>query len=123
MIRQILGLINQRGYSFERALNILQDAEKSKDTYAFLFAHAATELSDTEKTILSLLASQKYATVESIKAVTKLASHKVEKALDKLVVLSLVNDPLDGKYTLHPLIANYVRMILRKEIPSTLRHK
>ena len=118
IVQQMLGLINQRNYTIEKSINVLKDAEKSKDVYAFLFAHAAQEMNENEKKILSALAFQRFSTIESLKAATNLSLAQVSDSVDNLVTLSLVNAPLDGKYFLHSLIANYVQMILNKEIPS-----
>ncbi|HFD39323.1 MAG TPA: NB-ARC domain-containing protein, partial [Anaerolineae bacterium] len=112
-----LGLAAQKGYSLREALARLQDAARSGDLYRFLFAEAARDLAEADRTVLSALtAFQTPATPAALADVTGRTAQAVQAALERLVTLSLVNDLGEERYGLHPLTRTYVRAALREEV-------
>ena len=105
-----LGLIAQKSYSFGTALGRLRDAGKSSDLYGFLFADALQELMGTDLALLSALSAfLTPATIAALADITKQSLTEVSMGLERLVMLSLVNDWEGERYRLHPLTRAYVR--------------
>ncbi|MDJ0799354.1 MAG: tetratricopeptide repeat protein [Calothrix sp. MO_167.B12] len=108
-----LGLIAQKGYSFNTALKLLRNAAFSSDLYGFLFADAVRDLAATDRTLLSVfVVFFTPATVAALGDVTGLSPTEIRSGLDRLVTLSLVNDLEGERYGLHPLTRNYVTVAL-----------
>lgn len=108
-----LGSVAQKGYTLAGALARLQDAARSQDLYGFLFADAARDLAESDRQVLVALAYfQTPAGLTALAEVAELARPAVEVALERLVILSLVNDLAGGRYGLHPLTRSYVRAAL-----------
>lgn len=125
VLRQVLGLMDQRGYSLAQAVTLLREGDHSGDIYAFLFADAVRDLAPNEKAVLSALASQNSTTVGILKVATGFTTSEVQTAVDRLIVLSLVNDPIEERYSLHTLTRSYIQRILgvRHPDPSSILDK
>ena len=105
-----LGLVAQKGYTLAEALTRLQDASRSDDLYAFLFAYSARDLAPSDRTVLSALpAFQTPVTAPTLANATGLAPNEIGIALERLVTLSLVTDLEGGRYGLHPLTRTCIR--------------
>jgi tetratricopeptide (TPR) repeat protein len=104
-----LGQVAHRGCSISVALERLRNAANSADLYGFLFADAAGDLSENDRTVLSALAVfLTPATTAALADATDLIGNEIQVSVERLVTLSLVND-LDGeRFGLHPLTRTYV---------------
>ncbi|ARV62797.1 NB-ARC domain-containing protein [Nostocales cyanobacterium HT-58-2] len=108
-----LGQVAYKGCSISVALERLRNAANSADLYGFLFADAACDLSENDRTVLSALAVFRTpATTAALADATDLVVNEIRVSVERLVTLSLVND-LDGeRFGLHPLTRTYVRAAL-----------
>lgn len=105
-----LGLIAQKSYRFGTALERLRDAGKSSDLYGFLFADALQELTKTDLALLSALSAFfAPATIGALAEITEQSPTEVRMGLERLTMLSLVNDLEGERYGLHPLTRAYAR--------------
>jgi tetratricopeptide (TPR) repeat protein len=105
-----LGLIAQKNYSFGTALGRLRDAGKSSDLYGFLFADALQALTETDLALLSALSAFfAPATIGALADITEQSPTEVRMGLERLAMLSLVNDLEREYYALHPLTRAYAR--------------
>ena len=104
-----LGLIAHKGYTSENILDLLKDAERSKDLYKFIFDKATQDLSKVnEKVLISLSSFAETATLDQIVSSSGITVLEVREALEQLATLSLVDDLEVGLYSLHPLTKTYV---------------
>jgi tetratricopeptide (TPR) repeat protein len=116
-----LGLIAQKGYSFNTALERLRNAAASSDLYGFLFNDAVQGLAKIDLTLLSVLSVfLTPATVDALADIAELTPTEIRSGLDRLIALSLVNDLEDERFGLHPLTRNYVIVALGKTTTATL---
>lgn len=110
-----LGLIARKNLQVSEALKHLQDAMRSPDLYAFLFATALQGASSNELTVLAALATfQASATPSVLAQITRLQSTAVSLALQQLTALSLVHHGPGEQYRLHPLAQTYTHTALRR---------
>ena len=113
-----LGLIAQKGYSFNTALERLRNAAASSDLYGFLFNDAVQGLAKIDLTLLSVLSVfLTPATVEALVDIAELTPTEIRSGLERLIALSLVNDLEGERFGLHPLTRNYAIVALGK--PTT----
>jgi tetratricopeptide (TPR) repeat protein len=114
-----LGLIAQKGYSFNTALERLRNAAASSDLYGFLFNDAVQGLAKIDRTLLSVLSVfLSPATVDALIDIAELTPTEIRSGLERLIALSLVNDLEGDRFGLHPLTRNYVIVALGKTTPS-----
>lgn len=115
-----LGLIAQKGYSFNMALERLRNAAASSDLYGFLFNDAVQGLAKIDLTLLSVLSVfLTPATVEALADIAELTPTEIRSGLERLIALSLVNDLEDERFGLHPLTRNYAIVALGKTTTVT----
>ncbi|NLG42239.1 MAG: ATP-binding protein [Phycisphaerae bacterium] len=108
-----VGQMMLRGLTLPDATARIQSADRSGDLYTFLFADAASDLGASDKTILSAFTGfQTPVDAATLADVTQLTANVVATALERLVILSLVNDLPGGRYGLHPLTRAFVRAAL-----------
>lgn len=108
-IHWTLGLIAEKGYSLAESLELLQQAGRSKDLYAFLFVDALRDMAESDRTVLAALSTfQTPANANALADATGLSFVQIRVALERLLNLSLVNDLQGGRYALHPLTRTYV---------------
>lgn len=113
-----LGLIAQKGYSFNTALERLRNAAASRDLYGFLFADALRDLAPLDRTLLIVLSVfLTPATVAALEDIAELTATEIHSGLERLLALSLVNDLEGERFALHPLTRNYVQVALGKTTP------
>ncbi|MEI6428647.1 MAG: tetratricopeptide repeat protein [Pseudanabaena sp. ELA607] len=116
-----LGLIAQKGYSFNTALERLRNAAASSDLYGFLFNDAVRGLAKIDLTLLSVLSVfLTPATVDALVDIAKLTPTEIRSGLERLIALSLVNDLEGERFGLHPLTRNYV-IIALSNTPAIIR--
>ena len=109
----ILGLVDQKGYSLEDALERVKQTDRSQDLYIFLFADAVRDLPDSDKSILSALSTfQTPATVNALSDATGLNTLEVRMSLERLITLSLIGELDEFSYGLHPLTRSYIHAVL-----------
>lgn len=119
VIEWILGQVALKGCSLAQALARLQDAARSQDVYAFLFADSARDLTPNDRAVLSALSGfQTPAGVGALADVTSLTPNEITLSIEKLVMLSLVNDLEDERYGLHPLVRAYVHAAMGAGSPA-----
>jgi tetratricopeptide (TPR) repeat protein len=110
-----LGLIAQKGYSFNTALERLRNAAASSDLYGFLFNDAVQGLAKIDLTLLSVLSVfLAPATVDALADIAELTPTEIRSGLERLIALSLVNDLEGERFGLHPLTRNYAIVALGK---------
>lgn len=108
-----LGQIAHRGYSLAGAISRLSDPNRSGDLHSFLFKDALASLRANERNVLVALSTFRTpADPAELCAAAGLSMESTEIAIEALVVLSLVDDLDDGRFTLHPLTRGYVRTAL-----------
>jgi tetratricopeptide (TPR) repeat protein len=115
-----LGLIAQKGYSFNTALERLRNAAASSDLYGFLFNDAVQGLAKIDRTLLSVLSVfLSPITVDALVDIAELTRTEIHSGLERLIALSLVNDLEGERFGLHPLTRNYVIVTLGKTTTTT----
>lgn len=118
-----VGQMRLCGLTLPDAVQRVLTADRSGDLYTFLFADAARELTESDRTVLSACTGfQTPVDAATLADVTGLTARVVETALERLVILSLVNDLPGGGYGLHPLTRAFVRAALNgvaKPVPGT----
>jgi hypothetical protein len=106
-----LGLMRARALTFKRALEMLRrGASRESDLQQFIYAEARKELGANEVAALNALSFfVPSATFEALMAVADLSRTALERVLERLSALALV-DVLTGaeRYALHPLTRNFV---------------
>lgn len=108
-----VGQMRLCGLTLPDAVQRVLTADRSGDLYTFLFADAARELTESDRTVLSACTGfQTPVDAATLADVTGLTARVVETALERLVILSLVNDLPGGGYGLHPLTRAFVRAAL-----------
>jgi tetratricopeptide (TPR) repeat protein len=104
-----LGQVAHRGCSISVALERLRNAANSADLYGFLFADAARDLLENDRTVLSALAVFRTpATTAALADATDLVVNEIRVSVERLVTLSLVNDFDEERFGLHPLTRTYI---------------
>ncbi len=104
-----LGQVAYRGCSISVALERLRNAANSADLYGFLFADAARDLLENDRTVLSALAVFRTpATTAALADATDLVVNEIRVSVERLVTLSLVNDFDEERFGLHPLTRTYI---------------
>ena len=114
----MIGLINARGLSFERALALLRDGSGESDLNQFIYGEARKTMDANERAVLGALALfGGPATFEALAAAANLERRALDTVLERLRALSLVDlvegsdgqEPLEERYTLHPLTRRFAR--------------
>lgn len=116
-LRWIIGFMRERGYSFERVLELLDNASQSSDLHDFVFQEALEQLSPEARQAFSGLALFRTpATLTQLAATSGLADEVTQSAVEQLVLLSLVeSDSEHERFHLLPLTHTLARSYVDEE--------
>ena len=116
-----LGLMRARALTFDRALEMLRrGASRESDLQQFIYAEARKQLSANEVAALNALSFfVPSASFEALIAVTTLTRTALERVLERLSALALVDEQAgEERYALHPLTRRFVRDDLLADVET-----
>jgi len=115
-----IGMIRARGFSFERALNLLRDGSSESDLNAFIFRQAQEKMDVNENIVLGALSLfDNPATFEALSVTASLDRRALDIVIERLRALSLIDatesESGEELYSLHPLIRRFAHASLAKD--------
>jgi tetratricopeptide (TPR) repeat protein len=115
-----IGMIRARGFSFERALELLRNGSAESDLNAYIFRQAQEKMDTNENAVLGALSLfDGPATFDALSMIANLDHRALDVVLERLRALSFVDiiesELGEEQYSLHPLTRRFVQMNVVKD--------
>ncbi len=121
-VKWAIGPVIQKDLSLSQAVHMLEEAARSDDCYAFLFANIARFFTESDTLVLAtLVACQTPVAPGLLVDITGSTITEITTSLERLQEFAMINDQIGGGYALHPLTRTYLFEIVERGT-GTLRH-